>query len=151
MAVDYPEMNQFLRVSVNQLPYQDKLFQQLGGQLYYAKVDTLWGYHQFKLDQQSSRVRAIITPQGCIVSYLDPFRISTAPGEYQAKIAHQVLEGYYLNGAVVYIDDTVIYGKNENHFLEMLDMVLGRMAHFNVRLKRMPFWDDIGGILWPYL
>ena len=27
-------------------------------------------------------------------------------------MAHQVLEGYYLNGAVVYIDDTVNYGKN---------------------------------------
>jgi hypothetical protein len=50
-------------------------------------------------------------------------------------MAHQVLEGYYLNGAVVYIDDTVIYGKNEKKFLEMLDMVLGRMANFNVCLK----------------
>ena len=29
-------------------------------------------------------------------------------------MAHQVSEGFYLNGAVVYIDDTVIYGKKEN-------------------------------------
>ena len=49
-------------------------------------------------------------------------------------MAHQVLEGYYLNGAVVYIDDTVIYEKNEI-FLEMLDTVLGSMAHFKFRLK----------------
>ena len=62
-----------------------------------------------------------------------PFGISTAPGEYQARIFHQVLEGYYLNGAVVYIDDTVIYGEMEK-FLEMLDTVLGRMDHFNVRV-----------------
>ena len=46
MAVDY----QFLRVSANQLLYQDMLFQQLAGQLYHAKVDNLWGYHQLKLD-----------------------------------------------------------------------------------------------------
>ena len=64
LSVDYCEVNQFLRVSANQLPYQDMLFQQLGGQLYYAKVDNLWGYHQFKLDQQSSLVTAIITPWG---------------------------------------------------------------------------------------
>ena len=31
MAVDYREVNQYLRVSANQLPYQDMLFQQLGG------------------------------------------------------------------------------------------------------------------------
>ena len=50
-------------------------------------------------------------------------------------MAHQVLEGYYLNGVVVYIDDTVIYGKNKKLFLEMLDMVLGKIVQFNVRLK----------------
>ena len=32
MAVDYREVNQQLNVSANQLPYQDMLFQQLGGQ-----------------------------------------------------------------------------------------------------------------------
>jgi hypothetical protein len=135
MAVDYREVNQFLKVSANQLPYQDMLFQQLGGQVYYAKVDNLWGYHQLKLDPQSSRVTAIITPWGVYRFLSCPFGISTAPGEYQARMAHQVLEGYYLNGAVVYIDDTVIYGKNEKLFLEMLDMVLGRMVQFNVRIK----------------
>ena len=39
-----------------------------------------------------------------------PFGILTAPGEYQARMAHEVLQDYYLNGAIVYIDDTVIYG-----------------------------------------
>ena len=47
---------------------------------------------------------------------------------------HQVLEGFYLNGAVVYIDDTVIYGRDEK-ILEMLDMVHGRMAQFNFSLN----------------
>jgi len=49
-------------------------------------------------------------------------------------MAHQVLAGYYLNGAVVYFDDTVIYGEKEK-ILGLLDKVLGSMAHFNVRLK----------------
>ena len=130
MAVDYREVNQLLKVSANQLPYQDKHFQQLGGQVYYAKVDNLWGYHQLKLDPQSSRVTAIITPWRVYRFLSCPFGISTAPEEYQARMAHQVLEGYYPNGAVVYIDDTVIYGKNEKLFLKMLDMVLGRMVQF---------------------
>ena len=71
MVVYYREVNQFLRVSANQLPYHDMLFQQLGGQLYNTKVDNLWGYYQLKLDQKSSRVTATITPWGCI-SYLAP-------------------------------------------------------------------------------
>ena len=51
-------------------------------------------------------------------------------------MAHsKVFEGYYLNGVVVYIDDTVVYGKDASSFLKMLDLALDRMAKFNVRLK----------------
>ena len=50
------------------------------------------------------------------------------PGEYQARMADKVLEGFYLNGTVVYIDDTVVYGKDKKTFLQMLDMVLDRMV-----------------------
>ena len=46
-------------------------------------------------------------------------------------MAHQVLEGFYLNGGIIYIDDTVIYER----FFGNVDMVLARMAQFNVRLK----------------
>ena len=35
----------------------------------------------------------------------------------------------------MYIDDTVVYGKDATSFLQMLDLVLDRMAKFNVRLK----------------
>ena len=50
-------------------------------------------------------------------------------------MAHQISKEFYLNGAVVYIDDTVIYGANLGTFLERLDLVLERMARFNVRLE----------------
>ena len=106
MAVAYREVNQYLRVSANQLPYQDMLFQQLAGMQYFAKLDNLWGYHQLRLDKESSRVTAIITLWGVYRFLARPFGISTAPGEYQDRMAHKVLEGYYLNGVVVYIDDT---------------------------------------------
>ena len=49
------------------------------------------------------------------------------------------LQKFYLKGAVVYIDDSVIYGTNMGAFL---DLVLERMARFNVRLKlRKYIWN----------
>ena len=33
-------------------------------------------------------------------------------------MTHKVLERFYLNGAVVYIDDTVSYGENEKYCLQ---------------------------------
>ena len=44
MAVDYREVNMDLEATANQLPYQPTLFQRVSGQLFYAKVDNLWGY-----------------------------------------------------------------------------------------------------------
>jgi len=96
MAVDYREVNQHLNVSANQLPYQDMLFQQLGGPQYYTTVHNLWGYHQLRLDKESSKVIAIITPWGVYRFLTCPFGISTVPIEYQARMVHKVLEGFIL-------------------------------------------------------
>ena len=90
--VDYREVNQYLRESANQLPCQDMLFQQFGGQKYFAKMDNLCGYHQIRLDKESSDVAAIITPWGVNRFLAYSFGISTAPGEYQARMAHKVLK-----------------------------------------------------------
>jgi hypothetical protein len=75
------------------------------------------GYHHFRLTEDSSKVTAIITPWGVCRLLVCPFGISTAPGEYQARMAHKILQDYYLNGAIVYIDDTDIYGSTVEDFL----------------------------------
>ena len=59
-----------------------------------------------------------------------PFGISTAPGEYKERM--EVLKDYYLNGAIVFIDDSVIYGRDVEGFLDILDRVLSQMAQFSV-------------------
>jgi hypothetical protein len=135
LAVDYREVNLQLNTTANMLPYQSMLFQQLGGKKYYAKVDNLWGYHQLRLYEDSSKITAVITPWGVYRFLACPFGISTAPGVYQARMAHQILHEFYLRGAVVYIDDTIIYGTDEDNFLDLLDQILAKMVEANVRLK----------------
>jgi hypothetical protein len=85
--VDYRELNQQLVTTANQLPFQKSLFQQFEGMKYFAKVDNLWGYHQLRLSHDSSKVTAIITPWGVYRFLACPFGISSAPGEYQARMA----------------------------------------------------------------
>ena len=51
MAVNYREVNQYQRVSANQLPYKDMLFQQLGSQQYYAEVDKSMGLSSLTVGQ----------------------------------------------------------------------------------------------------
>jgi len=46
-----------------------------------------------------------------------------------------VLQDYYVNGEVVYVDDTIIYGRNEETFITLLDQILSKLVEFKVRLK----------------
>ena len=77
------------------------------------------GYHQRRLAEDSSKVTAIITPW-LSIGFACPFGISTAPGEYQVRMAHEISKK---NGAIVYIDDTVIYGRNVEELLTILDRI----------------------------
>jgi hypothetical protein len=45
-----------------------------------------------------------------------------------------------LKEAIVYINDTVIYGADFYSFLSILDQVLGEMVRHNVRLKATKFF-----------
>ena len=64
---------------------------------------------------------AIITPWGVYRFLAFLFGFSTTSGEYQARMA--VLKGIYLNGAIKYIDDIVIYGRNVTEFQEVLNRI----------------------------
>jgi hypothetical protein len=109
-------VNQQLDTTAKKLPYQNSLFQQLGHQRYLAKLDNLWGYHQLRLGEKSSKITAVITPWGVHRFLACPFGISTAPGKNQARMHNIVLFEFCLNGAIVYIDDTVINGVNVEGF-----------------------------------
>ena len=97
-------------------------------------MDNLWGYQQLRLTDDRSKVTAIITPWGVYRFLACLFGISTAPGEYQARTAHEILHDYYFNCAIVYIDDTVIYGSTVEGFLSVLDQIQFPIS-CNVRLK----------------
>ena len=80
-----------------------------------------------------------------------PFGISKSPGEYQDRMAHEILQDYYLNGAIVYIDDMVIYGSTVKGFLTILDQTLSRMAAFNFKTVQVLFRNAVHRIFGTYL
>ena len=95
MAVDYREVNGRWHSEPTSIPAD--AIPKIGGHKYF---DSLWGYHQLRLEKKSCKVTAIITPWG-VYRFLDClFGISTAPGKFQAKIAHEILQDCYVNGAV---------------------------------------------------
>lgn len=135
LAVDYRQLNEVIEPYAGQLPYMQTLFTALAGNQWFAKVDNLWGYYQLVLEENSRACTTIVTPWGMFQFNRCPFGISTAPGVYQDRMANEILKDWFLNGAVVFIDDTLIHGSDTSQFLDRLDKILHRMEECNVRLK----------------
>jgi len=93
------------------------------------------------------KIMAIITPWDVYHFPAYPFGILTAPGEYQARMAHEILKDYYLNGAVVYIDNTIIYWRSEETFLPLVDQILSKLVEFNIRLKPSKWYFGMDHII----
>ena len=67
-------------------------------------------------------------------------------------MAHEILQDYYLNGAIVYIDDTVIYGSTVEGFQTVLDQILSQMAAFKpFETVQMLFRNAVHRIFGTYL
>ena len=109
--------------------------------IFFAKVDNLWGYHQLCLAEDSSEVTAIITPWGLHRIFACPFGIWV---NIRQGSRTRFLRIIYLNCSIVHIDDAVTFGRDVEGFM---DRVLSQMAKFNVWLKPSKFfWNDINRI-----
>lgn len=135
IAVDYRHLNDNLIPFAGAIPDMKSMFQYLAGNRFFAKLDNLWGYHQLRIAEEDQELTTIITPFGLYKWTRCPFGISTAPGVYQDRMAHVILRDHVTKGCLVYIDDTIVYGKTEEEFLKHLEEVLQSMVKFNVRLK----------------
>ena len=62
-----------------------------------------------------------------------PFGVASAPSMFQ-RIMESILQG--MPGVIVYIDDILVSGKDEQDHLEKLDTVLTKLEEAGLRLKR---------------
>jgi hypothetical protein len=118
MAVDYRQLNQLLQGFGGSIPDMKSLFNYVAGKKFYAKMDNLSGYYQLVIVEGDRPNTTIATPLGLFQFRKCPFGLSTAPGVYQDRMQNVVLGGLIPDSGVVYIDDTVSYGKSVEEFLE---------------------------------
>jgi len=135
VAVDYTMLNLILLAFAWRLPDMYSLFPFLRGMKYFARFDNLSGYFQLGLDPSGRYLTTITTPFGLFEFLRCPFGISTAPGVYQHRMSTVVLAGLTPAVCVVFIDDTLTYGRTLEEFMTNLRLVLEAFRKHNVRLK----------------
>jgi hypothetical protein len=125
------------------LPRIDVLFDQLAGAKVFSKIDLRSGYHQIKIRPSDIPKTAFSTRYGLYEFLVMSFGLTNAPA-YFMYLMNSVFMTELDKFVVVFIDDILIYSKNEEEHAEHLRIVLQRLREHKLYAKftKCEFWLD---------
>lgn len=126
-------VNKCLAIDQYPLPKIHEIFHHLAGGEKYSKMDLDRAYNQLELDEDSKEYTTINTHKGLYRYERMPFGIANAPAIFQSFM-EQVLNG--IEHVVVYLDDIIITGSNDEEHLSTLEAVLKRLAEYGLHVKK---------------
>ena len=157
LCVDYRQLNKWIIRERHMMPTLDEITAMLSGSTVFSVLDAESGFHQLPLSPDSRGLTTFSAHYGLFRFKRLPFGIACAPEIFQ-RVVSSILTG--LDGVTVYIDDILIFGKNQAEHDARLKQVLQRLAHANLKLnwskcqvrqsrvKYLGHWLGVEGI-WP--
>nr|GFA23571.1 retrotransposon protein, putative, Ty3-gypsy subclass [Tanacetum cinerariifolium] len=119
MCIDYRKLNKLTVKNCYPLPRIDDPFDQLQGSSIYLKIDLRLGYHQLRVREQDISKMAFRTRYGHYEFQVMPFGLTNAPTVFM-DLMNRVCKLYLDKFMIVFIDDILIYPKNEKEHEEHL-------------------------------
>jgi hypothetical protein len=126
MCVDYRSLNEVTIKNKYPLPRIDDLFDQLKGACVFSKIDLRSRYHQLKIRAADIPKTTFITRYGLYEYTVMSFGLTNAPA-YFIYLMNKVFMEYLHKFVVVFIDDILVFSKNEDEHEEHLCLVLQKL------------------------
>ena len=123
MCIDYRSLNQQTVKNRYPLPRIDDLFDQLQGAKVFSSIDLQSAYYQVRLKPEDVPKTAFTTPLGLYEFRVLCFGLTNAPGTFQ-NIMNDVLKDVIGKFVIVYLDDIVVFSKNQADHYKHLQFVL---------------------------
>ncbi|WVZ94325.1 hypothetical protein U9M48_040230 [Paspalum notatum var. saurae] len=141
LCVDYRPLNAVTVKNKYPLPYIDILFDQLAGARVFSKIDLRSGYYQIKIREEDIPKTAFSTRYGLYEYLVMSFGLTNAPAFFMYMM-NSVFMNELDKFVVVFIDDILIYSKNEEEHREHLRIVLTRLREHKLYAKfsKCAFW-----------
>jgi hypothetical protein len=141
MCMDYRPLNEVTIKNKYPLPRIDILFDQLTGARVFSKIDLRSGHHQIRIRSEDIPKTAFTTRYGLFEYLVMSFGLTNAPAHltYQMKSVFMPKLDKFV---VVFIDDILIYSKNEEEHARHLQIVLTRLREHQLYAKfsKCAFW-----------
>jgi hypothetical protein len=132
--VDYRSLNEVTIKNKYPLPRIDDLFGQLKGACVFSKIDLRSGYHQLKIRASDIPKTAFITRYGVYKDTVMSFGLTNAP-TYFMYLMNKIFMEYFNKFMVVFINDILIFSKNEEEHGKHLCMVLQKLRENQLYAK----------------
>jgi hypothetical protein len=141
LCIDYRPLNAATIKNKYPLPRIDVLFYQLVGARVFSKIDLRSGYHQIKIRASDIPKTAFSTRYGLYEFLVMSFGLTNAPA-YFMYLMNSVFMPELDKSVVVFIDDILVYSKNEEEHAGHLHVVLQRLRehHLYAKLSKCDFW-----------
>jgi hypothetical protein len=123
MCVDYRPLNEVTIKKKYPLPRIDILFDQLTGARVFSKIDLQLGYHQICIRPEDVPKTAFTTLYGLFEYLVMSFGLTNAPAHF-TYLMNSVFMPELDKFVVVFIDDILIYSKNEEEHAKHLQIVI---------------------------
>jgi hypothetical protein len=141
LCIDYRPLNAVTIKNKYPLPRIDVLFDQLVGAKVFSKIDLCSDYHQIKIRASDIPKMAFSTRYGLNEFLVMSFRLTNGP-TYFMYLMNFVFMPELDKFVVVFIDDILVYSKNEEEHARHLHVVLQRLRehHLYAKLSKCDFW-----------
>nr|KAJ0189911.1 hypothetical protein LSAT_V11C800453960 [Lactuca sativa] len=134
MVVNYKAINDATIGDSHNLPNMHELLTLLRGKNIYSSIDCKSGFWQVLLDEESQLLTAFTCPDGLFQWKVLPFGLKQAPSIFQRHMQNALrgLEGF----CTVYVDDIMIFSKNEQEHYVHVTQVLRTILKYGIILSK---------------
>ncbi|GJU10920.1 putative reverse transcriptase domain-containing protein [Tanacetum coccineum] len=143
MCIDYRELNKLTMKNRYPLLRIDDLFDQLQGSSVYSKIDLRSGYHQLRIKEEDIPITAFRTRYGHFEFQVMPIGLTNAPAVFM-DLMNRVCKPYPDKFTIVFIDDILVYSKDEEEHGKHLKIVLEllKKERLYTKFSKFDFWLD---------
>jgi hypothetical protein len=133
-CVDYRRLNAVTEFDCYPLPRIDETLDHLSGAQWFTTLDLISGYWQVGMTSEARSKSAFCTRSGLYLWKVMPFGLCNAPSTFE-RLMERVLQGLQWHTCLVYIDDVVVFGKDEMQLLERMEEVFHRLKSAGLKVK----------------